>query len=242
MLTIPVYQQVHEIQVHQQPTRLQTLHTHLLKTYYNSIVIALFRPYIVNPPPEMPKDDQERLQPLATDRCRLAASNTTYSLNELVSSDLIDVCPTMLSISMMSTMQIHFYEHYNLEGLSRQHALHNLKLHLMVLEHLRKTYWSADMQHKLFTEALKAMENPVKCTTSRASSKEGEPTSASTQPGHVRPEDLPVPMEGHNVHDFDLTDPHTALGTEGLDDFFVTFNPFNSSLTTFNDWVLGNEP
>jgi hypothetical protein len=215
------------------------LNTHLLKTYYNSIVIALFRPYVVSQPEEMPKHDQERLRVLAADRCRTSASNSTYSLNELVSADLIDVCPTMLSISMMSTMQIHFYEHFTLEGLSRQHALHNLKLHLMVTEHLRKTYWAADMQHKLFTEALKAMENPKQCI---APSKDREPKSASTQPEQPRQVELHDGMDGHAVPDFDLTDPHGTLGTgaEGLDDFFVTFNPFNSSLTSFNDWVLGN--
>ena len=215
------------------------LHTHLLKTYYNAIVIALFRPYIINPPLEMPKPDQDRLMALAADRCRLSASNTTYSLNELVATDLIDVCPTMISIPMMATMQIHFYEHYNLEGLSRQHALHNLKLHLMVLDHLRKTYWAADMSYKLFTEALKAMETPGKCSAPRAPSKDAEPTSASTHPE----QEIPVHttgMEGH-VNEFDLGDPHATLGSgaEVLDDFFVTFNPFNSSLTSFNDWVLG---
>lgn len=223
------------------------LHTHLLRTYYNSVIIALFRPYIVNAPEALSKTEQETIRSLSLDRCRASSSNSTYSLNELVSSDLIEVCPTMLMISMMSAMQIHFYEHFHLEGLSRQHALHNLKLHIMVLDHLRKTYWTADMQHKLFIEALKAMETPAKCQpTQRSSSKETEPTSAHSIEQPQSEQDMPMMSHGSldgagHVNEYDLNDPNAlGSGTEALDDFFVSFNPFNTSLNPFNDWMLGN--
>jgi hypothetical protein len=234
-----VYEKIYDLQGH--PSRLQSLYTHLLRTYYNSVIIALFRPYIHNS--DEPSTSDESLRVLALERCRTAASNTTYSLNELVSSDLIDVCPTMLVTTMMSAMQIHFYEHVRLGGLARQHALHNLKLHIMVLDHLRKTYWTADMQHKLFSEALKAIE----------SSKLG--TDDGSQQGRrvetPRRNSLDQQSQAGNAQQsFDLqADPGDAsLGSNDvvLDDFFVSFNPFNISaydrtyFTSPGDWVLGN--
>jgi hypothetical protein len=239
-LTSLVYERIYELQG--QPSRLQSLHTHLLRTYYNSVIIALFRPFVA-------ADEHTRvdnsLRTLATERCRTAASNTTYSLNELVSSDLIDVCPTMLITAMMSAMQIHFYEHVRLGGLARQHALHNLKLHIMVLDHLRKTYWTADMQHKLFSEALKAMES----SKGDHEGKDGQGVRRVETPRrnsldkHAQQDFPQQPFEssGDAVNDVALT--NDAV----LDDFFMSFNPFN--ISAFNqayyastgDWaMLGN--
>lgn len=52
---------------------------------------------------------------------------------------------------MMPSGQIHLYEMKSPDLLSREHASHQLDLHMTVLRELRKTYWTADMQHDLFT-------------------------------------------------------------------------------------------
>lgn len=225
---------------------MQSLHTHLLRTYYNSVIIALFRPFI-HPNDTIPKFEQESLRSLATERCKTAASNTTYSLNELVSSDLVDVCPTMLVTAMMSAMQIHFFEYHRLDGLARQHALHNLKLHIMVLDHLRKTYWTADMQHKLFSEALKAMEIPHDVANAREAQPYPQARTGDTPRRSSDGQQAEVPSQ----HQFDVNADASAepvLGTNDPaleDDFFVTFNPFNiaafdRSFPTPNDWIIGS--
>lgn len=235
-----VYERIYDLQGH--PSRLQSLHTHLLRTYYNSVIIALFRPF-VRRNEEIPEFERESLRSLATERCRTAASNTTYSLNELVSTDLIDVCPTMLVAAMMPAMQIHFFEQHQLDGLARQHALHNLKLHIMVLDHLRKTFWSADMQHKLFSEVLKAMENSHDITQAYSNARQGDTSRRTSEPQQV---------EVSTHHQFEInadTTDEPVLGANDPaldDDFFFSFNPFNiatfdrSYFANSSDWVLGN--
>lgn len=236
-----VYERIYDLQGH--PSRLQSLHTHLLRTYYNSVIIALFRPHIKGID-EYSEANSQSLRAMALERCRTAASNTTYSLNELVSSDLIDVCPTMLVTAMMSAMQIHFYEHHRLDGLARQHALHNLKLHIMVLDHLRKTYWPADMQHKLFSDAIKTIEAPKPARESAALPQIQDETpsrSSVEQQIHEGITQQPFDMNGETPVD-------GVLGTHdpALDDFFLSFNPFNMAsydrtyFAISNDWSPGN--
>jgi hypothetical protein len=146
---------------------------------------------------------------------------------------------------MMSAMQIHFYEHTTLEGLAKSHALHNLKLHILVLDHLRKTYWSADMQHGLFTDIMKAIEGPKRCGPDPQPKAQDNAGISGLPSGEVdATSHLP---KGPS---FDLTDPTADVvlgGNDGiLDDFFATFNPFNMGgfdRTYFgnsNDWLLGH--
>jgi hypothetical protein len=242
-LTTIVYERIYDLQG--QPSRLQSLHTHLLRTYYNSVIIALFRPHIIGSDEAAQNDT---LRALALERCRTAASNTTYSLNELVSSDLIEVCPTMLITTMMSAMQIHFYEHHRLGGLARQHALHNLKLHIMVLDHLRKTYWTADMQHKLFSDAIKTMENGKPAREGVQGKDVQQPRQEETPGGHSVEQSAQgnFAQQPFNINSEQAIDGAMGANDSALDEFFLTFNPFNMAAydrTYFNipnDWNLGN--
>ncbi|ETN37037.1 uncharacterized protein HMPREF1541_08026 [Cyphellophora europaea CBS 101466] len=241
------YEKIYDLQG--QPSRLQSLHTHLLRAYYNSVIVALFRPYI-HTANVVGKSEQEGLRTLAIDRCRAAASNTTYSLNELVSSDLVDVAPNMLITAMMSAMQIHFYEYCRLDGLASHHALHNLKLHIMVLDHLRKTWWTADMQHKLFLEALKALESAPKGPHETIQSKEPQVHSRQSDTPRQRSVEEIAGDEGtHQQYDLesDITnEPILGNNDNTLDEFFGPFNPFNFSAIdrsffgNAGDWGFGN--
>lgn len=144
-------------------------------------------------------------------------------------------------------MQIHFFEHYRLEGLARQHALHNLKLHIMVLDHLRKTYWAADMQHKLFSEALKAMENPKPASDKPHSKDDLQARQIVTSRRNSNEQQTHTNFAQHPFELNAETSAESALVADGtvLDDFFVSFNPFNISafdrtyFATPSDWMLG---
>lgn len=136
-----------------------TLHFYYLKCYVNAVTIALHRSYIISTPEHLSPAEQSSLKTLALKRCKNAAADTTNIISRLVSLDLVDLSPTMLVPGMTLPMQIHFFEYAQSESLARQHAYHNLNLHLMVLDHLRKTFWSADNYHTLFTDFLRAMDD-----------------------------------------------------------------------------------
>ncbi len=99
-------------------------------------------------------------------------------------------------------MQMYMWDIRFSSGLSRDYAMHQLELHLLVLSHLKDTYWSADMQHSLFSRML-AIVN------------EG-------QTGHSLPRDeRDRPSERTNeLHSSESWVP------ESLEEFLHSFNPF----------------
>jgi len=194
------------------------IHAHHLQCYFNTVIIALYRPYVLDAPEHLTQPQQDRLRSLAQQRVKQAAADTTTAVNKLVSLDLIDLASNMLVTAIMSAAQIHLFEIKQSEGLARQYASHHFNLHILVLSQLRRTYWTADHQHKLFTETLKAVENgelnpPVTATTSN------NPTAVAT-PSH---QDQSYGIDAAQSPDCGGFG-NTSTG-RALEDFFLSFNP-----------------
>lgn len=58
-------------------------------------------------------------------------------------------------------MQILIYEYRNSNRLGRGYAKNQLSLHLLALQHLRKTYWSAEVQYTLFKSCMTILEKEL---------------------------------------------------------------------------------
>jgi hypothetical protein len=117
---------------------------------------------------------------------------------------------------MMSAMQIYVYDIRQSTGTARSYAYHQLELHMLVLTHLGKTYWTADLQHNLFNEALKALSgNP---------SSLDRDVGGSTASQHTRNGD---PEFGEKVASpTDIDPPSSGMMHGTLDEFLLSFNPF----------------
>jgi len=143
---------------------------------------------------------------------------------------MIETSPTMLVTPIMMAMQIHFYELAKSEGLLRQHALHNLNLHFMVLTNLKKTFWTADMHHNLFTECIKALNSGKVDQKQYAGYAAGlqDPAAAarSSTPHPVRSDD---PGAMSNVLET------SGLSESAFDEFFASFGPFDNFSSLFED-------
>ena len=82
----------------------------------------------------------------------------------------------------------------------------------MVMTHLGKTYWTADLQHNLFVEALKLIRG---ASSTLSSSLNG----SSIQPkGHG--------MELPSTGTIDSGHGYSQMMNGTLEDFFLSFNPF----------------
>jgi hypothetical protein len=212
-----------------------TLHAHHLQAYFNTVFIALYRPYVLSAPDHLPQAQQAQLRTLATSRVKEAAASTTAAINKLVSLDLIELSSNMLVTTIMFAAQVHLFEIKKSDGLARQYASHHFNLHTLVLSQLRRTYWTADHQHKLFTETLKAMENgelnsPVTANTG------GNPTLAPT-PSHQDTAEAHDAATTADKYEGDaFSGSASATGRNSLDDFFMSFNPnpFFSLATDFD--------
>ena len=201
-----------------------TLHLCHLKCYFNAVIITLHRSYISTQPDYLTPVERESLKVIAIQRSKVAASSTTSTINRLIGLDMIDLSPTMLVTAMMAPMQVHLFEYAQSESLIRQHAYHNLNLHMMVLSHLKKTFWSADMQHNLFTECLKAMDGSMGERQNAGANTSFPESAAGTRPPNSRddhPYDMSVGLDC------------AGLGGHSLDDFFWTFNPFYNMQPVF---------
>ena len=112
----------------------------------------------------------------------------------------------------MAAMQIYIWELRHSTGMARHYASHQLDLHMLVLSHLRKTYWTADLQHNLFTEVLKIMENGPHTTE-----------KVVTETAHHQEHSQAVEQANGEATD----DPQAEYWMQGtLEDFLHSFNPF----------------
>ena len=193
-----------------------TLRLSHLTCYFNSVIIALYRSYMsgTGTLEHLTPVEQRSLQGVATQRAKNAASSTTTLLNRLVSLDMIKLSPSMIVTAMMSAMQIHFFELAQSGGLARQHAFHNLNLHMIILSHLKNTYWTADMQQNLFTECLKAIE------TSSSGDQRQAANSDSTGASRA------VNYCDRQTYDMNIGLDAADLGGSGIENSFVMFNHF----------------
>ncbi|KAL2877259.1 hypothetical protein SGCOL_007415 [Colletotrichum sp. CLE4] len=87
-----------------------------------------------------------------------AASAITKAVNDLVRADLLNVSPPTLPTCINSAIGVHLHEACRSEGIGRQLALHNVNLHMLVLSHLGKIYFSAEMQYRFFLQIMKTAE------------------------------------------------------------------------------------
>ncbi|OAP59360.1 hypothetical protein AYL99_06658 [Fonsecaea erecta] len=211
-------------------TRSRTLMLHVshFRCYCQAIIILLHRSYILSTPEHLSAAEQSNLQAAATQRSKAAAANSTGTLNKLIGQDMIDTSPTMLVTAMMIAMQIHLFELARSDGLIRQHAGHNLNLHMMVLSHLNKTFWSADMHRNLFSEVLKALNA-------------GKTGDAKQYDGYAAGLQDPA-AQANTPHSRD--DPSNAMSTvldtcglsgTAFDEFFASFGPFDNFQFMFDE-------
>ena len=211
------------------------LHAHHLQSYFNTVFIALYRPYIIHTPEHLTSSQRGHLRSVAQQRVKEAAANTTTLVNKLVALDLISLSANMFVTSIMFAAQIHLFEIKQSEGLARQYASHHFNLHVLVLSQLRRTYWTADHQHKLFTETLKAVEN----------GEMNEPQNQNALRSRTPTNDTGSPTAGigpsHQDQDYNEVDQALEYGglngpSRVLEDFFLSFNPnpFMGLPTDFN--------
>ncbi|KAH8883346.1 hypothetical protein GQ53DRAFT_847002 [Thozetella sp. PMI_491] len=149
-----LYSKMHEGMVTEK-TRIVLLHRCLLKCYHGAVMIALYRPFIRGTPDTLARGEEDPMRTRALERSRTAASKITRAINELVSSELLELSSSTLTTCINSAMVIHVFEARHTKGIARQHALHNISLHMLVLSHLGKIHFSAEMQYKFFSEVMK---------------------------------------------------------------------------------------
>lgn len=116
-------------------------------------------------------------------------------------------------MATMCAVQMYMWEVRHSTGLARQFAFHQLDLYMLVLNSLRETYWIADLQHNLFTQALKVL---------------GDGPSATEKPSFdsSNHQELSNSADESRTGIADPTQPDGCMTPATFDDFLYSFNPF----------------
>lgn len=201
-------------------------HTHL-NIYYNAVIIALHRPFMLTTPDHLTSRERTDLQQVAVQRCKRSAAATASALNNLITLEMVDLSPSTLITAMMSPMQIHFYEFTHSQGLARQHAFHNLNLHMIVLTHLKKTYWAADMTHNLFNECLKTLDSSK--TPGQKQDRIVEDATSSSE-STSRSGNLREPLNTGEIPVLETL----GISSNPFEELYYPFNPFDNVHSIFD--------
>ena len=201
------------------------LHALHLQCYFNTAIIALHRPYILTGPRYLATSERDQLRSVAQQRVKDAAANTTTAANKLVSLGLIELSSNMLVTAIMFAAQVHLFEIKTSEGLARQYASHHFNLHILVLAQLRRTYWTADHQHKLFTETLKLIENGEFNGTQDPRSLKSPPVTSGASSSLADAGASRLDQGYASEADQNLECGSFSNTARAPDDFFLFFNP-----------------
>lgn len=116
-------------------------------------------------------------------------------------------------------MQILIYEYRNADHLGRGYAKNQLNLHLLALQHLRKTYWAAEVQSTLFKTCMAVVERDL-----------GIPDDALAPRQDSRPGDMGPPKPTSNrveTIEIDRADLESFPPIEmNISDYWEVFKPF----------------
>ncbi|RSM03776.1 hypothetical protein CEP52_007183 [Fusarium oligoseptatum] len=133
-------------------------HLYQFRLHIQAAIIALYRPFLREPPQGVPADDVNSWQTFANNKLRAAASDATSAVNSMMAEDLIKFSQTIAVLSLGPPMQVHLLELTSSKQSTSQLAKHNLALCMLALDEMRKSYISADAAYTLFDRARNMVE------------------------------------------------------------------------------------
>lgn len=198
-----------------------------LEMFFNASLILLYRTLLAAPSSKLVDADVIACRNECISKAKQTAADTTNILNKLMSINGIDLSPSSLTSALMTAMQILVFEMKTTgAGLARNYAAHQLDLHQMVMGHLRKTYWTADLTHNLYIEVMKLINGEHNCEPAATNGK----TSAIDKASDSSRDELAQQPSHADQHTQSLdvfdTGQGLAAAHASLDDFFGMFNPF----------------
>ncbi|EPE06704.1 fungal specific transcription factor [Ophiostoma piceae UAMH 11346] len=141
-------------------------HLYHLYIYYESCVVALYRPYLARrrahsqsaQHTQPTQHTQYTVYALALQRAGIAATNINGLLNKMMASRLTEFCQPMMVTAIIPALQIHMFMTVSGSTLTaRCLARHQLDICIIFLGELRRTYWAADLTYALFIKARKKL-------------------------------------------------------------------------------------
>lgn len=159
------------------------LHANHVDLFYNATVAILYRPYLLHAHTSLPPGAGPIWQKDVARRARAAAARTNDTLNTLIELDAIHLLKPMTITALVPAMQIHLFDFCKAATpLLRSLGKNKLGLCLLVLSHIRRTYWSASVIHRLFARAQQILQGAPAPATSKSAAA-GETAALQNETG-----------------------------------------------------------
>ncbi|KAH8800627.1 fungal-specific transcription factor domain-containing protein [Xylogone sp. PMI_703] len=171
-------------------------HLHQFQLHYEAVIIALYRPYLLNDIVNNPSANEEEWLSTARRRVRHATASTHSFLDNIVAMNMIQYLGPMTLTVLVPTMHIHLLALRSPNLLTRRLGLHKLDFCMTIMADLGSTYWSAGIIYKLFKEAMDRLT--------------GEYGHMPSQPDSGRqpsPEDMTATVSGDDIMNMNSNTP-----------------------------------
>ncbi|KAG9250819.1 putative Zn(II)2Cys6 transcription factor [Emericellopsis atlantica] len=129
------------------------LHAQLFELYTECVLLVIYRPYLLNPRGQVTEDALDAWRMPLRRKAQAAATASNTVLMNIVTADMIDLCPNTLCMTLVPSMQIHLLNSTSPRRLVRQAGHHCLDFCLKVLRELSMTYFSAEVMLQVFLRA-----------------------------------------------------------------------------------------
>ncbi|KAL1880362.1 hypothetical protein Plec18167_003766 [Paecilomyces lecythidis] len=139
--------------------RVVVLHIYHLELYMESVILTLYRPHLLESGQDNALAASKEWRAVMQQKVQAAAANINSILENLIIADMLGICQAIICIALVPAMQVHLLNMASVKPLVRGMGCHNLDLCIMVANELRKTYFGAEILHKMFSYAQKQILN-----------------------------------------------------------------------------------
>ncbi|EXL68135.1 hypothetical protein FOPG_15787 [Fusarium oxysporum f. sp. conglutinans race 2 54008] len=165
--------------------RVLTLHIHHFELFFESTLITLFRPFVLQSlgnQRAVARDKESQDWLLSIERkATAAAMNSTNTLGDMIMADMICLSQSLICIALVPTLQIHLLHSVSPRKLVHRLGCHRLDLCMMVVQEIKVTYFGAEILYRLFTRAREVI-------TVKRRVLESPPPAGTDESGVVMPE------------------------------------------------------
>ncbi|KAH6867801.1 putative Zn(II)2Cys6 transcription factor [Thelonectria olida] len=146
-----------------------------LALFLQSVRIVLYRPYLLNLSQKGSSSFSQEWCLLMERKAQAATAGFNQILEALITADMILACQAIVCIALVPPMQIHLLNSTSSKPLIATLGQHSLEMCMLVANELRKTYFGAELLHRLFSQAKAQIMNRK---TQKEATKNSQPAEA----------------------------------------------------------------
>ncbi|KAF2019969.1 hypothetical protein BU24DRAFT_130901 [Aaosphaeria arxii CBS 175.79] len=178
-------------------SRLVLLYAYHFEIYIESVSIILYRPFLLMNPTE---SFSQEWKSIVERKTRSAAASVNMSLSNMIGTDMINDCQSMICIALVPALQVHLLDYSSHKNMIHRMGSKHLEICMIVVEELKETFFGAEILYRMFSKAQKQI---LSRRIAALSETETAPNVDTMTPSNSIAPDMwtDVSVAPHQVHD-----------------------------------------